>query len=409
MAGALLPVRSLSAWLLLALTTCCYAVLWLGRERVGTIVFDAGSVVPAFTLIIVVLAAIAAGMFLTTRLVAFRRLIVLHASISLASVFVLTYPVELLVLFAVANVAPACLYEQYPRSLVFALLYTVSLSAVILVVYALSLVDMVVLLMMIWSITLAAAMYTRHREEGIVLRRYIDQLEENVTALTRANYLSQEYAKGIEEVSRVAERRRLTRDIHDVVGYTLTNTIMMIEAVKVMLRAEPDRVPDFVESIRTNTEGGLAEIKRMLSEVRDREGPRETVFWAIKKLIQVFTTSTRVQVAIEAGNISWSDLDLHADCVYHFVQEALVNAFRHGRATGVTITMWDHDTEMCVAVSDNGVGTEKPPTPNIGIAGMIERAQALGGSVVVSNHVGGFEIGLHIPKATTAEATSRGA
>lgn len=408
MAGALLPVRSLSAWLLLALTTCCYAVLWLGRERVGTMVMDTRNVVPVFTWVIVVLAAIAAGMFLTVRLVAFRRLIVLHASISLASVFLLTYPLELLVIFAVVNVAPACLYEQYPRSLVFALLYTAALSTAVLVVYALSLLDTAVLLMMIWAITLAIAMYSRYREEGIELRKYIDQLEENVTSLTRANYLSQEYAKGIEEVSRVAERRRLTRDIHDVVGYTLTNTIMMMEAVKVMLRTEPQRVPGFVESIRTNTEGGLADIKRMLREVRDREGPRETVFWAIKRLIQVFTMSTRVQVAIEAGNVSWSDLDLHADCVYHFVQEALVNAFRHGRATRVTITMWDHGTEICVALSDNGVGTEKPPTPNIGISGMIERAESVGGRIVVSNHVGGFEIGLHIPKAVSIEADSNG-
>ena len=63
----------------------------------------------------------------------------------------------------------------------------------------------------------------------------------NVSTLTRANFLSQNYAKDVEAESRTMERQRLTRDIHDMIGYTLTNSIMMFEAVKVMVKNEPER------------------------------------------------------------------------------------------------------------------------------------------------------------------------
>ena len=54
----------------------------------------------------------------------------------------------------------------------------------------------------------------------IPLQRYVNRLEENVASLTRANILSQDYAKDIELESRARERDRLTRDIHDAIGYT---------------------------------------------------------------------------------------------------------------------------------------------------------------------------------------------
>ncbi len=85
--------------------------------------------------------------------------------------------------------------------------------------------------------------------------------------------------------SRMRERDRLTRDIHDTIGYTLTNTVMMAEAIKVMVRTEPDRIPEHIRRIRAHTEEGLASIRKILRDFRAREPEKESVYWTVKKLV----------------------------------------------------------------------------------------------------------------------------
>jgi signal transduction histidine kinase len=408
MQDPILPRRSVSAWLLFATTLVCYGLLFVDYPTLDSHVFFAPAVRVLFPLLVAFQISLAVMMFVVRSQVSYRRIYVFHAAVTIGSTFMFIYPQQTLLLWAIVTIVPACLYEDYPNGLIAASVVAVVLTLLSLLLYSRPLAEAGVQLLLMWAIALTLSVYTHQREDNIRLRAYIDQLEDNVTSLTRANYLSQDYAREVEEESRAAERRKMTRDIHDAVGYTLTNSIMMMEAAKVMLRAEPDRVGGYIESIRRNTENGLAEIKRILREVRARESPPPTVNWGMKRLIQVFATSTGTEVVEELGNTSWQALVTHSDCVYHFVQEALVNAFRHGRATRVTIMLWDHGPEIRVSVADNGVGSVATPQPNIGISGMVERAQAVGGRLMINNHVGGFEITLAVPKPTVAGGPTDG-
>jgi signal transduction histidine kinase len=91
------------------------------------------------------------------------------------------------------------------------------------------------------------------------------------------------------------------------------------------------------------------------------------------------------------GNIS--------EAFYRVIQEALTNAYRHGGADYVDVSMgWERAAGLVLLrVSDNGSGTAKV-TPGNGLTGMSERIARLGGSIAWRTLPGrGFDLGIQVP------------
>ncbi len=117
----------------------------------------------------------------------------------------------------------------------------------------------------------------------------------------------------------------------------------------------------------------------------------------MKKLVKVFTISTGLHVRYEMGNVDIRDLERFPEAVYHFVQEGLINAFRHGHASRVGIMLWDYGDALRITLDDDGVGCAGEVVPGIGIAGMRERAALAGGSVTIDATETGFRISMYLP------------
>jgi signal transduction histidine kinase len=234
------------------------------------------------------------------------------------------------------------------------------------------------------------------------LRAEMDKLADSLLAVTRLNLSYQDYSASVEEKSALEERLRVTRDIHDVVGYALTNTIMTMRAASLMCAQEPDRVPSFLESAREDAEQALAQVRSILGGLRGREiriaaGPN-----AIAKAVRAFKTATGTDVDLDFGNFDWAlfgaaeDGDEAALAASHFVQEGMLNAFSHGKASAIRVSFRASEGELRVSVKDNGGGA-KEIQEGIGLAGMRERIQRLGGSLEYGSTAGGFGILMRLP------------
>jgi signal transduction histidine kinase len=173
---------------------------------------------------------------------------------------------------------------------------------------------------------------------------------------------------------------------------------MAMEAVKMMATTEPGRVGPYLEATRGNVEEGYAHIRQILRDFRSRERAQDTCYMAIKKLVNVFSLSTGLAVRFEFGNLDPALLDRFGECVYHFIQEGLINAFRHGRASKVTLLFWDFGEALRITLDDDGSGCAAAPVPGIGLNGMIERSTALEGKVAVERFTRGFRISMTLPK-----------
>jgi signal transduction histidine kinase len=379
-----------------ALSLPAYALVLANAQAASPLLPGAVAAL-VYRLAVIGLAVCAGGMVLTRRESAFRYLLGASFCVTLFVIVGYRLRVETVAILTLASTVWAFLYEPYPTSIVLSCAVAVALPAAGLLAGEYGILTAATLAMTSAASAILGTLLIRAREKTIELQKYADRLEQNVASLTRANILSQDYAKDIELESRMRERDRLTRDIHDAIGYTLTNTVMMMEAIKVMVRTEPERVPANIKRIRAHTEEGLANIKKILRDFRVREHGQESVYWAVKKLVKVFTISTGLKVRYEMGNADIGDLERFPDAVYHFVQEGLINAFRHGHASRVMIRLWDYGDWLRIMLDDDGVGCPNGVTPGIGIAGMRERAAIAGGRISMDPAETGFRISMYLP------------
>lgn len=386
------------ALLFSGLSLVIYAVLCL-KVPSEAVFRDGPLIVTVYRGAVCALGALSVVMLVTTSEHAFHSAISMHLAISLLLLVLFEQPEGNVPILMVAGLLPLSVYESFPLNLWLCGVYGALILGVCILSGSFPLVFLLQLALVAATVSLTGSLMGSYWEKVVALQAYVTRLEDNVAALARANSLSQDYARDIEEESRVAERLSLTRDIHDAIGYTLTNTIMAMEAVKMMVKSEPGRVGEYLEVTRGNTEEGLALIKRILREFRSKERTVDPCFIAVKKLVKVFTLSTGLAVRYEFGNVDLAELDRFGECVYHFIQEGLINAFRHGRARHVTLLFWDYGDSLRVTMDDDGSGCAAVLVPGIGLTGMVERAKPFGGHVTVEKASGGFRISIYLVKS----------
>jgi signal transduction histidine kinase len=237
---------------------------------------------------------------------------------------------------------------------------------------------------------------TRYRENIVEDQRRIESLNLAFDSLTDANRGLQLYAAHAESESASRERGRITRELHDSIGYALTNVIMTMSAARVLLDQEPGRVPELLDNTRRLCEECLQETRRTLYRLRSIPDGRHGSVMALSRLAAAFGQATGIDVELHYGNAPWTLGGEIDEALSRLVQEGLTNAFRHGKATQIRIMLWNEAGELRVRIWDNGQGSALV-TDGIGLAGMRERVGALGGRVEPRNVVDGFELAATIP------------
>jgi signal transduction histidine kinase len=246
------------------------------------------------------------------------------------------------------------------------------------------------------SCLLGSVQEERRRRED-----FIKRLENAVSNLTRTNIGYQDFTIAVEDRSRQAERKRISREIHDVVGYTITNILMMMKSGLRMVPSSAGELKDLLEQVIAIARSGMADIRNSLYSLQTEELYNHKGINAIQRLVNYFHESTGVEVVVEYGNIPASfgpKLDL---CFYRMVQEGLTNAFRHGEAGFVRIVFWMTETTITISIYNDGRPAEEI-RHGIGLLGMEERIKSFGGTMVISNRKDGFEIVAVIPREQPA-------
>ena len=195
----------------------------------------------------------------------------------------------------------------------------------------------------------------------------------------------EETAARLREV-RGEERARLQRDLHDGLGPALGSIGMRAEAARNMLEAEqPSRVDEQLARIGDQALDAVAEIRRLIEELRPttlgEAGLGEAIRVAIEGAADGLETSVQLSLPAELD----SRVELAA---YRIVVEAVRNAARHAEATAVTVQGRLVGENLVLEVLDDGRGLGGAPA-GVGRRAMTERAEELGGSVLVADRPGG--------------------
>jgi signal transduction histidine kinase len=197
---------------------------------------------------------------------------------------------------------------------------------------------------------------------------------------------------------------RIARDLHDVIAHTLTTINVQAATAAELLDRDPGHARAALETIEDASHGAIGELRAILGVLRDPEGsqaPRvptpgvENVADLVERAREA-GLDAELQTSGERPSRLSDAVSLAA---YRIVQESLTNAHRHAAGAAVRVDVCFEAARLSIAVQ-NGAGTEAARNgamPGVGIVGMRERADAIGGTLRAGPVDGGFRIQAELP------------
>ncbi|MFC8569220.1 sensor histidine kinase [Streptomyces sp. NPDC057245] len=210
------------------------------------------------------------------------------------------------------------------------------------------------------------------------------------------------YAEEEARLRATQERLRIARDLHDVVGHTMSMIHVQASSALHRLPKDPARAPEALTAIKQGSKEGLRELRATLGVLRqvDEAAPRAPApgLSGIDELAS-FAAGAGLDVRVEQSGTHApppAAVDLAA---YRIVQESLTNAVKHSGARRVVVGIHHGDRELALSVRDDGRGVSRSGQGGgSGIAGMTERARALGGTLSAGpGRAGGFVVRVRLP------------
>ncbi|WCN37676.1 sensor histidine kinase [Aneurinibacillus uraniidurans] len=221
-------------------------------------------------------------------------------------------------------------------------------------------------------------------------------LEQRVQERTKSlEHSIRETAKARAEMSALEERNRIAGDIHDIVGHTLTTTIVQIEAGKRLVEKDLSRALEKFELSQDLVRNGLNEIRRAIRI--EHEDEQSFIFPdALHHLIAETIKYTGVTIDASISPLP-SLTKAQKKFIYHALQEGLTNGIRHGQSTHFIFLLERRNTALHFVLKDNGVGSSAI-TCGFGLTMMQKRARQLKGDVTLSSQSGkGYTISITMP------------
>jgi signal transduction histidine kinase len=222
------------------------------------------------------------------------------------------------------------------------------------------------------------------------------RIDRTVEALSEANLDFQELATRVQRETEDQERKRIAREVHDIVGYTLTNIQMMMEAATDLVKGRKEGLEDLLVKSRNQAQRGLLETRRAMRNLRQSPVVQSNGMQRVAEVARIFQRATKVSVRVRFGNTPASFGSAIDEVIYRMVQESLTNALRHGNATEISVHFWVMERSVRISISDNGMGS-KEIVPGVGLAGMTERIAQIGGSMKAETTTFGFHVVAEIP------------
>ena len=199
------------------------------------------------------------------------------------------------------------------------------------------------------------------------------------------------------------ERRRLARELHDGPAQVIANAILELEHVERLLEVDVALARYEIARLKSSLQAGLDDLRRSIFELRAVGLAERGLAALLADAAAAFQQATGVRVEHDLGAIP-RDLSLAVQTtVYRVVQEALQNVRKHARAKTVHIRSTLSEGRLVIAVADDGRGFRcssltVPTSGNLGLVGMRERAELVGGTLDVRSRPGrGTTIVLTVP------------
>jgi signal transduction histidine kinase len=202
----------------------------------------------------------------------------------------------------------------------------------------------------------------------------------------------------------LGERRRIARDIHDLVGHGLAAVMLQITSARHVLRRDPDEAEEALQSAEQVGRRSMNELRRTVTLLRsDDEAESDAPLPSVREIPSLVDDARAGGLAVELrmrGDVSALAPGVGL-AVYRIAQEALANAARHAPHARTVLAVEQADGQVSLVADTAGptlaARAGRSERPRYGLVGMRERAEALGGECAAGPTPDGWRVRCRLP------------
>jgi two-component system sensor histidine kinase DesK len=197
----------------------------------------------------------------------------------------------------------------------------------------------------------------------------------------------------IEHLAKIAERERIARDLHDLLGHTLSLITLKAELARKLVDRDPQRAKQEMLDVEHTSRAALADVREAISGYRG-EG-------IAAELIRARKTLETAGITVDCEFDQLPLTPAQETVLALALREAVTNVVRHAQAQRCKVKLQREKDVCTLEIADNGRGAEGPE--GNGLRGMRERLEAIGGSLQRQTNAG-TRLVIHLPLAPVASA-----
>jgi len=184
------------------------------------------------------------------------------------------------------------------------------------------------------------------------------------------------------------ERRRIAQDLHDHAGQIMTALIIQVTHLLSHIdREDKGKITGELERLRDIAEHGLDEVHKLVYDLRPLILDDSGLGPAVSSYINTHIRPTGLEVDFKMVALDGRLPQDAETAAYRIIQEAITNTLRHAEASRIEIRLDRRKDWLIVMVRDNGKGfdadNDSQPKKSLGVHGMRERAELVGGNLQV--------------------------
>lgn len=195
----------------------------------------------------------------------------------------------------------------------------------------------------------------------------------------------------IEHLAKIAERERIARDLHDVLGHTLSVIVLKSELASKLAERDPARAKSEMADVEQTARQALAEVRQAIGGYRSNG--------LVAELAQARATLETAGIAVECDQAPVTLQATQESVLALAVREAVTNVVRHAEAARCRLELKAADGVCRLSIQDDGRGGSQQE--GNGLTGMRERVEALGGTLRRETR-GGTRLHITLPLETGA-------
>ena len=220
-----------------------------------------------------------------------------------------------------------------------------------------------------------------------LLKEQENQLFEQKKELQQAQYTM----GTMKELYTLQERNRISREIHDSVGHSLSTIIIQLGAISKLSEENNPQISQMSSQLREFAVKGLQEVRTVVHDLKPEQLTKQQLTVALEEFIYETKQHSGVEFVFRQNKPTFQLTKEQELTIFRGVQEATTNAIRHGKATKITLLMMYSTNELIVSIMDNGVGSSAISLEG-GLKALEERLHELQGQLEIKNSEQGFTV-----------------